>query len=187
MKKFNIKNWLILISSSFLSGYLGALGGADNSSKAWRRIAIPFTIVSLAYNKTENLWVLLSLSLIGVLGIGYGIPDETDEGSTLAKFIGKPINFDRYSKNSKKALLLNILVRFVISSLKCISIVPIAFFVRNLDIWGVVSIGIILNEILWGAIVHPKQMFVIFNKKLLLEEFLIHSINTGLMISILFI
>jgi len=70
---------------SFLWGY----GGADNTSKVWRRVGVPL-VCSLALGIITGNWIAASIGACagwGVLSIGYGIPDSSDDGSTLGKFI----------------------------------------------------------------------------------------------------
>ena len=84
-----IKNLFKKVSGIFLpffGGIMGAMGGADKSSKSMRRIFIPFALTGYAFIQLEHILIITIMSLAGVLSLGYGIPDETDEGSFLGRF-----------------------------------------------------------------------------------------------------
>ena len=75
--------WGIL--SAILSGSLWAIGGADDTSKNWRRIGCPLVICLPILLKTW--WAIpIGLLLHLTLRLGYGIPDLTDDGSMLGRF-----------------------------------------------------------------------------------------------------
>ena len=67
-----------------------AFAGADRTSKAWRRIGIPFVIAGLAWSYLHH-WMIFSIFfLIIPLSLGYGIPDcllyGGDKGSPIGRF-----------------------------------------------------------------------------------------------------
>lgn len=59
-----------------LAGWLGAYGGADKTSKNWRRILIPGLLTGFAYSNTESLLVISIMAMCFALSIGYGIPSD---------------------------------------------------------------------------------------------------------------
>jgi hypothetical protein len=75
-------SWLAVIPG-VVSGILWAIGGSG--PKMVRRLGVPFVVaVSMAFT---SIWLLfLVLPLWGIVSIGYGMPDETDEGSWLGRF-----------------------------------------------------------------------------------------------------
>ena len=77
--------WLNILI--ILSGILWAFGGADGTSKAWRRIGVP-TVVCLFISLNQMSWLpwIGWIPFFGVTTIGYGIPDNSDAGSPLGRF-----------------------------------------------------------------------------------------------------
>jgi len=83
-----IKEIFKSIGIGLIGGILGAFGGADNTSKLWRRLGLPILISVLAFIVIKQWYVLSIMSLYAVLTIGYGLPCSYsgDEGSPLGKF-----------------------------------------------------------------------------------------------------
>jgi len=108
-KSFNISGLPILF------GLLG--GGGGQGWKELRRYGIPCVSTIYALYIIHNLWVLTILSQIGVLSIGYGIPDSTDEGSALGRFF--------YKMFHQKELWANIFTRGTIGLLMCLTMLSI--------------------------------------------------------------
>ena len=77
---------LLILICALIGAYLGALGGADNSSCLFRRLGIPIMLSILALTKLHNLYAVMLMVLSAPLSMGYGIPDLTDEGSVLGRF-----------------------------------------------------------------------------------------------------
>lgn len=77
--KINFKdliNKIGLFSLPVLGGLLGALGGADKSSKSYRRFVLPALLTSFAFGYTESVFVISIMSMSFALSLGYGIPSE---------------------------------------------------------------------------------------------------------------
>ena len=98
------------------------MGGSENSHKSMRRVLLPILITGFAYLETESILTLTILSMILVLSIGYGIPDENDKGSKLGK-----LAFDF----CKDRTLANILVRATITNLAILSLISIPIIKGN--------------------------------------------------------
>lgn len=162
-----------------IAGILGSFAGADGTSKNWRRVGIPLLITACAYYYLNNLWVVTLMSLIGALSLGYGIPSYDDEGSSIGKI------WYRITHQNHK--LADICCRGHIAFIKSICLLSIPIIKHNWIVYLFISLGIIINDISWGGIVHPKQTFKLFSKTLLLEEFLIYSINTILALILIYI
>ena len=79
--------FFILISISTIISILGSLGGQLN--KFYRRICIPLIWLAMAIIYIKNWRVLSICSSMGVFALGYGIPDYSDDGSGLGKFMRK--------------------------------------------------------------------------------------------------
>lgn len=79
--------WPWNIAIGILSAVLWAIGGASFGKKIVRRLGVPILLVSSSIFGGNTWWGLLSIPLaFGVLSIGYGIPDSSDEGSALGRF-----------------------------------------------------------------------------------------------------
>ena len=86
----------------FLIGFLGTFAGSEGTSKNWRRIGIPLIFTICAFIELKSFWVILLMVQSACLSMGYGIMDEYDEGSSLARF---------WLKILKNKSLLNYFVR----------------------------------------------------------------------------
>jgi len=82
-----------------VSALLWAYGGADGTAKAWRRwgVAISTAGFVVGFNPSMMNMLLFIPVGYGVLTIGYGIPDEGDEGSFFGSL------YIRLLKNHKMA------------------------------------------------------------------------------------
>jgi len=78
-------SWLAVVPS-IICAFLWAIGGSG--PKMARRIGVPVVMGgSLAFT---SLWLLIATGpLIGVVSMGYGMPDATDKGSVLGRFYSK--------------------------------------------------------------------------------------------------
>ena len=175
MKK--IKKLLSILGFGTIGGLLGAFGGADQTSKAWRRICIPSLITLYALYMLHNWWLITIMSMCGVLSIGYGIPDSTDEGSSLGKFW--------YNLFNGNHLLTDIFTRGTIGLLVSLSLISIPILKGNWLIYGLCSLGIITvySTISWRAL----ETFKAFKKDLLYSEFIVYTVLSILAKILIFI
>lgn len=128
--KFNLFNLASLI------GFLGAYGGSQNTSLLWRRIGISLIFTICALISTKSFWSIIVMSMWGFLAMGYGIPDETDEGSILARV---------YIKLFKNNLFLtNVFTRGTIGLGISLSLLIVTILRQNWLIYVLSSLGIIL-------------------------------------------
>lgn len=169
-----LKKLLSTLIFSTIGGLLGSFGGADNTSKAWRRIGIPLVITLYALYTLHNWWVL-SIMLMGiVLSIGYGIPDQySPKGSTLGRFwlsIASKMGLNL----TKTHLIANVLTRSHIGILTCLSLLSVPILGQNWLLYGLVSVGIITvyATISWRGL----GTFQFKNKHLLVSEFTLYSV-----------
>jgi hypothetical protein len=81
-----LKDFINKLSCILLGGALWKAGGTIN--KNYRRIGFSLVLSFLCYKQTNNFLASLFTFLISftALSIGYGIPDNTDEGSALGRF-----------------------------------------------------------------------------------------------------
>ncbi len=136
MKK--ISNKIALFSLPLAGAILGSLGGADNSSKMYRRFFIPALLTSYAFSNTESIFVLTIMSMMGALSLGYGIPSSDDEGSFIGRFF--------YNLFNHNETLSNIFTRGFIRLLISLSLISILIIKKNFLIYGLGSLGIILTN-----------------------------------------
>jgi len=134
----NLINKIGLFALPVLGGWLGAFGGADGTSKIWRRILIPGLLTSYAFSNTHSVLVITIMSMAGALSIGYGIPSETDSGSTLGRFWYKIFKGNH--------LLADLATRGTIAKLIALSLISIPIIKGNWIIYGLGLIGIILTN-----------------------------------------
>jgi len=132
MKK--IINKIITCALPLLGGFLGALGGADNSSKLYRRILIPGLITSLAYSSTESLLIITIILMSIPISMGYGIPCEDDKGSKLGAFF-----YNLFNHNESLA---NVFTRGTIGVLIALSLISIPILKKNWLVYILCSLGI---------------------------------------------
>lgn len=89
MNKENILKKLTMgLGIALLGGFLGSFGGADGTSKAWRRVGLTILYTLYALLKLRNPWALSVVCVFGPLTMGYGVPCllSGDKGSTIGKF-----------------------------------------------------------------------------------------------------
>lgn len=81
------------------TSFLWAYGGADKTSKGFRRFGVPL-ITAFALLLSLNSWTTLLTvpGAIAILSIGYGIPSKQpiDEGSVLGRFWFKIVGGNEY-------------------------------------------------------------------------------------------
>lgn len=149
-------------------GIMGALGGADNSSKSLRRIFIPFALFGFAFTQLENIYVITIMFLSFVFAIGYGIPDATDEGSALGRFWYK-----FWNKNHRLA---DIFTRGTVGVLASLALISIPVLKHNWKIYVLCSLGIILTYafISWRNL----GQYRLFNRNLNWSETLTYGLIT---------
>jgi len=171
-----IFNGLKVIIMSITCALLGAFAGADKTSKAWRRFGIPFVIVGFAWSCLHHWLVFFIFSMVIVLSLGYGIPDNTDEGSPLGRFF--------YWIFKGNHFLTDIFTRGTIGSLICLTLSSIPLIKSN---WIIYIIGslIIINSYVWLSW-RDLGTFIFNGKRLLGSEAITYG-TVGLMASLMII
>jgi len=129
-------NKIGLFTLPVLGGLLGALGGADKSSKSYRRFVLPALLTSFAFGNTESVFVITVMAMSGALSMGYGIPDAGDEGSFLGRFF--------YKLFKQNHLVADIMTRATIGLLIAVSFISLPIIKHNWIIYFACSLGIIL-------------------------------------------
>ena len=150
-------------------GLLGALSGADRSSKIFRRFLMPISITGFAFWITESIFTLTIMSMSVILGLGYGIPDATDpKPSTIGLFFFKLSNGNIW--------LANISTRILIGKLLALSLISIPIIKHNWITYGLCSFGIILSY----AIISWRDLgtYYLFGRQLSWTETIIYLLLT---------
>lgn len=156
-----------------IAGFLGALGGTDGISKAWRRIGIPIFIMIIAFIKVWHWSCIFIMSMSGFLSMGYGLPSLTDKGSTLGRFCLKIAS--RIAKNeTKRHFIANLLTRGILALGYCLSLLPVAILRHNWIVYIIGNIGVILTFawLSWRNLGY----FKIKDKTIILSEFIPYSV-----------
>jgi len=123
---------------AFLISFFGAIGGSENSSKAYRRIGIPIIFFLCCLWATKfNLLTLIILIQHFILRFGHGIPDSTDPGSLIGRFFYKICNSNE--------VMANIFIRGFIATLMCVTFIIIPILKGNWFEYFYCSAGIILT------------------------------------------
>ena len=175
IKDFINKSGLFILP--LVGGWLGAFGGADGTSKAWRRILIPGLLTSYAFSNTSSVFVITIMSMSFVLSIGYGIPSETNSGSTLGRFY--------YKLFKGNHLLADLATRGTIGKLIALSLVSIPIIKGNWITYLLGSLGIVLinSLISWRNL----KSFTLFSKTLSVSETLTWTLITLFSVLIIYI
>lgn len=112
-----------------LGGMLGAWGGADGTSKAWRRVGLTILYTVYGILMLRSFWAL-SIGLVFIpLTFGYGIPDpitydKPDKGSNIGRFWYKVFKiYPEYKRHFRADLATRSTVALIIMT--SIIIVPI--------------------------------------------------------------
>jgi len=156
----NVINKIGLFTLPVLGGLLGALGGADKSSKSYRRFVLPALLTSFAFSNTQSVFVITAMAMSGALSIGYGIPGVGDAGSFLGRFF--------YKLFKQNHLVADIMTRATIGLLISLSFISLPIIKHNWIIYSACSLGIILTNglISWRNLGGYK----LFNRNLIWSE-----------------
>ena len=151
---------------SLISGLLGALGGAENSNKNFRRIGLPLFLAGIAWQQLHN-WYIFSIFLMTpILCIGYGIPCEDDKGSPLGRLF--------YALFGHNKLLADIFTRGTIGCLLSLTLAPITLIKQNylLFIVGMLAIIGVFGSLSWRDL----GGFEFQRKRLIYSEFIPYAV-----------
>lgn len=170
---------LILLFVLFIvTGFLAAWTGAGGQ-KFLRRYIIPVILTVIGLFIIKRFDILLLMAYCIPLSLGYGIPDPPDKGSMIGKFWYKLLKTDRKAA---------IATRGTIGIIEAVIISVIPFIYGNAGAWALwawASTLVIANNILWGDLVDNEGEVKIFGKQLLIEEFLIHGLNSVLIVALM--
>jgi len=160
---------IIAFLLGIIGGLLGAWGGASNTDKNWRRLGIPILITLIGLIVIKHWLVLSILSLIGILSMGYGIPDYSDSGSPLGRFY-----YNLFKGNN---FFTNVFTRGTIGLLSCLTLLSIPILISNWFSYILVSCIIIsvFSLLSWKSF----GGFSFLGKWLTCSEFVTYLVLTG--------
>ena len=168
---------ILYLLTGLAGGFLGSWAGAEGTDKNWRRIGVPVLSVVWGVLIFWHVWPILLMSRAGILSLGYGIPDVSDDGSKIGAFW-----FKIFRHNHEKTRLFT---RLTIGIAEAFSIIWIPLFSHMWGLYIIFSVLIVGNNILWGTVVSEEGSIKIFGKKLLLEEAYIHGVNTLIIVGMI--
>ena len=158
-------SWLRIPTFAVLIGFLGALGGSKNSSLLWRRCGISLVLSLLGgivlfkeLGFIKSLFAIFLMTYWIGASLGYGIPDDSDEGSVLGRFW--------YKLTKKSQIWSNILTRGTVGLVQSISPIVIPILVGNWLWYFIGAIGIILSQALFSWRSWGEIKINLFNKEL---------------------
>lgn len=167
-----------IILLPIICGILGALGGAENSNKAYRRWFIPLVLSGFAYVQLENAYVFTIMGLTALYSLGYGVPCPSDpKPSILASFFFNLVNGNLFWTN--------ILTRGAIGLFVSLCFISIPLIQKNWKTYFVCSVCIILvNTLLaWKSL----GVYELLGKKLLWSETILYGLTSlfGVLITLI--
>jgi hypothetical protein len=162
-------NSLIIILTTFIGGILGAMGGAEHSSKMFRRLLLPGIITGVVCWYAQSL-LTLSIMLMGVIfGMGYGIPCPDDpKPSIIGKFF--------YALCHQNEFWANIFTRGSLGAMICLMLISIPVTKHNWNVY-ILSCALILFAytcLSW----RPLGVYQFFKWQLLWSETILYAIIT---------
>lgn len=153
-----LKKSIIAFFTAITGAILGALGGAEKSSKLFRRIGIPILLLLMGVLFKNYAAILIAL-YIPIFYVGYGIPDANDSGSFLGRFW--------YKIFSKNSFLADIFTKATIGILFSIILVIIAILQHNAKLLFITVPITILSHVVFGGLIQGLGEIKLFKKKLL--------------------
>jgi hypothetical protein len=167
MKK--LLNKLSTLLLPIAGGLLGALGGAEDSNKAFRRILIPLSLSGFAYVNLENFFVFTIMIMAAPISMGYGIPSSPNQTeSKIGTFY--------YNLFHQNHLLADIFTRGTIGLLIAISLISIPIIKHNwlIYLWCSLAIVMVNAFLSWRNF----GQYTLFNRKLNWSETLTWGLIT---------
>lgn len=151
------KKSVIALIVAIIGSLFGALSGADNSSKIFRRflIALMLLIIGVLFKNYASILIAL---YIPIFHIGYGIPCHNDAGSLLGRFF--------YNLFKKDELLADIFTKLTITILFSLVLTLIAILNSNLMLLCITIPITIASHVIFGAFVQSLGMTKMFNRSL---------------------
>jgi len=184
---------IISLIIGVISGFLGAWGGADNTSLIWRRVIMPIVLTIFGILVNWNLWFILTMLYFLPLTQGYGIPwgtpDTTgigDRGSFLGRLWYKIINENNNWVEEANTKLVRIGVRGTIGLMEMFVFIWVMIIKHNWIIYLICALGIIFANVIIGGYNLGSKSFKFLKKDLSYNEFYLY-LAIAVFVSILLI
>ena len=162
----NIIGYCGIVLVPITGGILGALGGASNSSKTYRRVMLPILLTTYAFSQITTVWVLIIMSIAAWFSMGYGVPDESDSGSALGRLV--------YRITKQNHFITDVVVRGIIGVLVSLSLIIVPILLKNWTAYIVLSSIIIAVYSIFSW--RNLGTYRLFGKDLLWSETMVYSI-----------
>lgn len=168
------------ILGSLFSGFLWSLGGQSGWSKRWRRLGVPIVmggitlgIIAGFHGLTIANWVIFGLTYFlfaASLTLGYGIPDNGDNGSPIGRFWLETAM--EYGYRGEDAIhVANVLTRATVGVCYAISLYPFCIITGRWLYALLPTVVSILLTLVFGALAPDYPPVKVFNINLNGEEF----------------
>jgi len=177
--EMDFKEILKKIVGGFFGGLLGAWGGAKGTNKLWRRLGLPILITTIVLLVLKS-WLVLSIfSLMIVLSLGYGIPDNFPGGDK-----GSPLGRIYYFLFGRNYFLADIFTRGTIGLLSCLTFLSIPLLKSN---WIMYIVGALITIVIYATFSwRTLGSVVIFGKNLIWSEILTYFALTTFAMFLIF-
>ena len=125
-----ILNITLIALCGLVAGLLSALAGSPDYPKSLRRFGVPLLVCVSIYLIGHNVMhSLLTLILILPYSLGHGIPDETDEGSSLGQFWASifphKVNIQNIAVRASKGALKGLVVPLILGLVGIVAMIII--------------------------------------------------------------
>ena len=148
-----------------LCGCFGAYSGSSGTSKGFRRYGIP-SLIAIYGTVFHSPWCLLSLAMIGILVLGYGVPSPgKDSGSDLGRF---------WYKVTQERPMIDILIRGTVALFVILTMLYAPLISHAWPVYVVSALAFLSVHILFAAVVEGEPVINLGNKQFLIEDLLVY-------------
>jgi len=174
---------LAILGTIILCGFIGMYSGSRGTPLWPRRYLIP-TIITVHAVVAFGPWAILCMTMCGVFSIGYGRPDEEDDGSLIGRFW--------YDLFGKKGINLNpksldSLIRATVSFIWSCSLISIPILHGNWLEWLLAMITAMFTYVIFGAIIENEWVIETDDRTYLTEDFFIYSLLTSISMYLIYV
>lgn len=149
-----------------IGAFLGTLAGSHGTPKALRRWGIP-GLIAIYGVVFHSWWCLLSFAMVGPLSMGYGIPDDLDDGSSMGRFWYKIVG-----SNTK---LLDALVRGTLALLVSISLIYAPIISGYWAVFGITTLVFLVIHLAFSAFIIGEPSWEWMEYELLAEDLIVYA------------
>ena len=157
-----------IILTVLLCAALGTYSGSINTKKWPRRYLIPLTL-ALHSSLSLSPWCMTLMAIALAYSMGYGIPDDNDDGSTMAAFW--------YGAMNVPIMWLDFAVRGSIGFIVALACISIPIVTGNWGTYFIFSFLIILTYIAFGDWIDNEWVLVTENYTFLSEDFFVYGLT----------